>query len=74
MVAVFGAIAIFHFATGVHEFVNLTTANSAQRSKEIVLRKAVGSGRKGIMMQFSHRGDGVDRCFGGDRNGAWRFW
>ncbi|WP_421877536.1 FtsX-like permease family protein [Marinoscillum sp.] len=52
MVAVFGAIAIFILLLACMNFVNLTTANSAQRSKEIGLRKAVGSGRKGIMMQF----------------------
>ena len=52
MVTVFGAIAVFILLLACMNFVNLTTANSAQRSKEIGLRKAVGSGKAGIILQF----------------------
>ena len=52
MVGAFGAVALFILILACMNFVNLTTANSAQRSKEIGLRKAVGSGKRGIMVQF----------------------
>ena len=52
MVGAFAAIAVFILLLACMNFVNLTTANSAQRSKEIGLRKAVGSGRRGVMFQF----------------------
>ncbi len=52
IVTAFGAIAFFILLLACMNFVNLTTANSAQRSREIGLRKAVGSGRSGVMQQF----------------------
>ncbi|MEM6830606.1 MAG: FtsX-like permease family protein, partial [Bacteroidota bacterium] len=52
MVGMFSAIAIFILLLACINFINLTTANSAQRSREIGLRKAVGSGKGGIRSQF----------------------
>lgn len=52
IVSIFAVIAIFILLLSCMNFVNLATANSAERVKEIGLRKAVGSGRNGIIQQF----------------------
>jgi len=52
MVWLFGGIALFVLLIAVINFVNLSTAKSANRAKEIGLRKAVGSLRSNIVSQF----------------------
>jgi len=51
-VRMFGAIAIFILLIAVVNFVNLSTAKSANRAKEVGLRKVVGSFRSSIINQF----------------------
>lgn len=46
------AVAAFLLVLGCINFINLTTAQSAQRAKEIGIRKTMGSGRRQLMMQF----------------------
>ncbi|HEY4334559.1 MAG TPA: ABC transporter permease, partial [Puia sp.] len=48
----FGAVAIFILVIACINFINLSTARSANRAKEVGLRKVVGSGRGGLMAQF----------------------
>ncbi|MEM9329606.1 MAG: FtsX-like permease family protein, partial [Bacteroidota bacterium] len=48
----FAAIAVFILLLACINFINLSTANSASRAKEVGLRKAVGSHRKDIIYQF----------------------
>ncbi len=48
----FGGIAVFVLLIAVINFLNLSTAKSANRAKEIGLRKAVGSLRSNIVCQF----------------------
>jgi putative ABC transport system permease protein len=45
-------IAVFILILGAVNFVNLSTAQSIQRAKEIGVRKVLGSGRSSIMGQF----------------------
>jgi len=51
-VGMFGGIAIFILLIAVINFVNLSTAKSANRAKEVGLRKVVGSFRSSIINQF----------------------
>ena len=46
------AVALFLLLLGCINFVNLTTAHAAQRSKEIGIRKTMGSTRKQLVIQF----------------------
>jgi putative ABC transport system permease protein len=48
----FGAIAIFILVIACINFINLSTAKSANRAKEVGLRKVVGSHRIGLVKQF----------------------
>lgn len=48
----FGAIAIFILLIASINFINLSTAKSANRAKEVGLRKVVGSSRSSLIKQF----------------------
>ncbi|MBZ4191469.1 ABC transporter permease [Niabella beijingensis] len=48
----FGAVACFILVIACINFINLSTARSANRAKEVGLRKVVGSRRRGLMQQF----------------------
>ena len=48
----FGAIAAFILVIACINFVNLSTAKSANRAREVGLRKVVGSNRMGLVNQF----------------------
>ena len=52
MVWLFGAVGVVILMLAVVNFVNLSTARSAGRAKEVGLRKVVGSSRGGLMQQF----------------------
>lgn len=54
IVWLFGGIACFVLLIAVINFINLSTARSANRAKEIGLRKAIGSLRSNIVSQFLH--------------------
>ncbi|NSL85644.1 FtsX-like permease family protein [Chitinophaga sp. Mgbs1] len=51
-VRIFSLIGILVLAIAIINFVNLTTARSEKRSKEVGIRKAVGSYRSHLIMQF----------------------
>lgn len=46
------AVAVFLLLLGCINFINLTTAQSSQRAKEIGIRKTLGSGKHRIIFQF----------------------
>jgi putative ABC transport system permease protein len=48
----FGSVAAFILLIACINFINLSTARSANRAKEVGLRKVAGSGRKTIITQF----------------------
>lgn len=48
----FGAVAVFILIIACINFINLSTAKSANRAKEVGLRKVVGSTRSGLINQF----------------------
>jgi putative ABC transport system permease protein len=48
----FGAIAVFILVIACINFINLSTAKSANRAKEVGLRKVVGSRRSNLIKQF----------------------
>ncbi len=48
----FGIIGLFVLAIACINFVNLTTARSEKRAREVGIRKAIGSGRKDLIIQF----------------------
>ncbi|HEV2479938.1 MAG TPA: ABC transporter permease [Puia sp.] len=48
----FGAVGIFILLLACVNFINLSTARSANRAKEVGLRKVVGSQRSGLVQQF----------------------
>jgi len=48
----FGAVAVFILMIACINFINLSTARSANRAKEVGLRKVAGSTRSGLVAQF----------------------
>lgn len=52
MVRIFSVIGILILLLSVINFMNLSTARSANRSKEVGIRKVLGSGRRSLIMQF----------------------
>jgi predicted permease len=46
------AVALFLLLLGSINFINLTTAQAAQRAKEIGIRKTLGSGKRDLVFQF----------------------
>jgi putative ABC transport system permease protein len=48
----FGGIAVFILLIAIINFINLSTAKSANRAKEVGLRKVVGSMRQSVIHQF----------------------
>ena len=51
-VYIFSIIAIFILLIACFNFINLTTARSAERAKEVGIRKVVGAGKKQLAAQF----------------------
>ncbi len=51
-VYIFSIVAIFILLIACINFTNLTTARSANRAKEVGIRKVLGTERKNLMMQF----------------------
>jgi putative ABC transport system permease protein len=51
-VRLFGIIGLFVLAIACINFVNLTTARSEKRAREVGIRKALGSERKDLIIQF----------------------
>lgn len=51
-VYLFSAVALFILLLACINFVNLTTAKSVSRYKEIGIKKVVGSNKKGLILQF----------------------
>jgi putative ABC transport system permease protein len=51
-VAIFSAVALFILLIACVNFMNLTTARSASRAKEVGIRKVLGTERKELVMQF----------------------
>ncbi|MBT3243153.1 MAG: FtsX-like permease family protein [Bacteroidetes bacterium] len=51
-VYIFALVALFLILIAVMNYMNLATARSAKRAKEVGLRKVVGSGRGALILQF----------------------
>jgi putative ABC transport system permease protein len=51
-VAIFSAVALFILLIACINFMNLTTARSANRAREVGVRKALGTERRELVMQF----------------------
>lgn len=51
-VAIFALVAVFILAIAACNFINLTTARSSQRAKEIAIRKVAGADRRQLIHQF----------------------
>lgn len=51
-VKIFFVVAVFILLVACINFMNLATARSARRAKEVGLRKVVGAGRKQLILQF----------------------
>ena len=51
-VYIFSATALFILLIACINFMNLTTARSAKRAKEVGIRKVLGTGKKGLILQF----------------------
>jgi putative ABC transport system permease protein len=51
-VYIFSIVAVFILLIACFNFVNLTTARSAERAKEVGIRKVVGAGRRQLTAQF----------------------
>ena len=51
-IRLFGIIGLFVMAIACINFVNLTTARSEKRAREVGIRKAIGSQRKDLIIQF----------------------
>ncbi|HTB26195.1 MAG TPA: ABC transporter permease [Puia sp.] len=51
-VYIFSVIAVFILLIACFNFINLTTARSAERAKEVGIRKVVGAGRQQLTRQF----------------------
>ena len=51
-VYIFSAVAIFILLIACVNFMNLTTARSAKRAREVGIRKVLGTGRKDLILQF----------------------
>ena len=51
-VYIFSAVAVFILIIACINFMNLTTAKSANRAKEVGIRKVLGTERKGLIFQF----------------------
>ncbi|MGS2764777.1 FtsX-like permease family protein [Sinomicrobium sp. M5D2P9] len=49
---IFGLIAIFTLLIACINFVNLTTARSVERAREVGVRKVIGAGKKQLRLQF----------------------
>ncbi|HSR16997.1 MAG TPA: ABC transporter permease, partial [Ignavibacteriaceae bacterium] len=51
-VYIFSAVALFILLIACINFMNLTTARSANRAREVGIRKVMGTGRKNLVFQF----------------------
>lgn len=51
-VYIFSAVAVFILLIACANFMNLSTARSLNRATEVGLRKVLGAGRRGLIMQF----------------------
>ncbi len=49
---IFSSVALFILAIAVINFMNLSTARSVERAKEVAIRKTIGSGRGTLVSQF----------------------